>query len=231
MISFLVLPSSSGARELKSADGSQGMEAEFIRYDASDDSVTLQLPNGRTLVAAASAFSEEDRRYFIQTEKAAAIEKALKMDILTDTKRETKNARNLEYKYRNPKIDFLLSNSSEFELKNLQFQYWIVVERHNKGNEKIETITNRETIKTLESKEEITVAGPRVQLVQKAVSVACTTCPKIRATAAAKASEVGRDRIVGTRVEVRDAQGKLIYTFSNSSFSDSMLSDASAKGT
>jgi hypothetical protein len=113
----------------------------------------------------------------------------------------------------------LVENSSEHALENLTVKYWIVVERDNQGKTTNETSTGNAQIKTLPSKGEETITGPVVKLITGAVLQHDTKDEKLFK----KALAVGRDRVLGNRVEVYAADGKLLYGDSSSVKVDKVL--------
>lgn len=217
------------AREFTSADGDQSIVAEFISYDTDNDTVALRLPNGRRIVSSAEAFSEGDRRYFIARDRREALKKAVNVDINRKTGRNTNTTSgSIEYEYKNYNYAFTIKNSSHLELKDLNFKYWIVIDRDNKGASKIEMIEGRKAVASLSSNDKIEIEGPSVKLIQKAISLSCSTCPKVRSQMTSRASEIGRDRLVGTMVEVSESNGKLLYRHSNSKWLQAKITGKSS---
>jgi len=212
------------AQEFTSADGSKQIIADFIDYDAKQQVVTLRLENGRKITSPAAAFSEGDRRYFVGRDKREALKTAIAVEVEKTTERDTENTvGGIEYTSKNYSYGFTIKNSSHLKLKDLNLKYWIVIDRDNKGDRKREIIEKEKSIASLGVNEAYTVEGPALSLRQKATSVSCSSCPKVRASVAARASEIGRDRIVGTAVEVTNNKGKVLYLHSDSKYVLSMV--------
>lgn len=207
------------AREFKAAEGDQSLEAEFVRYNVRNGNVTLRSGVGRNLVVPASKFRKEDVDYFIQQQKAADQKDAITVVIKEDNDRENEKRGQILYKIKNSKLVVNLRNSSGFPFEDLKLDYWVVIERDNKGEEKVEIVSDSKEISTLAASDAMEIEGPTVLLTQGAVSVCTTGCPKV----AQRAALIGRDRILGTKIEIHNAAGDLIYSNSSSMRINSML--------
>lgn len=104
-----------------------------------------------------------------------------------------------------------MENGSDSNFENLSVEYWLIVDFDKKGKGEVKTYNKSTTINSLAARGEFTVQSPTITLTLGADS-GCATCPKV----IARASEYGRDRIIGTKVVVRDSTGKEIFNESSS---------------
>lgn len=219
-IGLVGLSITSHAREFKSADGSKIIEADFVRFDTRSSNVTLKLEAGRTMVVPASTFSADDVNFFLEQQKAKSQKDSIKVNTDEKSDREENKRGNIVYKLKNTKVSFSVSNSSEFDFNDLTVNYWVLVARENKGTASTEVLQGTQSISSLAAKSSSSIEGPTVKLVQSAVSVCQTGCPKV----AARAAAVERERILGTKIQILDASGKEILSDSSSNRVDAELS-------
>jgi hypothetical protein len=219
-----VFPASLSARLLTSEDGSKTMDAEFVRYIVSSDMVTLRL-DGRNMVLPAARFSDEDRKFFEESQRENDKKKAIKVKIdpNNDWSKETKGS--VVISYRTASYTFEVSNTSESYLDGLKLRYWLVVQQGEKGQEKIDIKSQTHELMPLAGGASEKVKGPELKLALGAKSDSCATCPKVRQGAAEKAGKVDRERVLGTKVEVVDSKGEVIYSDVSSNRVQSLLAD------
>lgn len=206
------------ARDFQSADGSKTLAAEFIRYDKQRDRVTLRLSNGHNMVTEAKHFSEADREFFKQQARQAALPDALEVDVDDNSDRYTQNTGQMAIRKLKAQYEFSLKNISDYALENLDLRYWVVVGRDRKDTPEIHK--GDANISQLDAGGETEIKGPKLDLTLGAASTC--SCPKVEAAA----RMIGRDRILGERVEVRTADGKLIYADSSSVRVDKALEES-----
>ncbi len=208
---LLGLSLAANAREFKSADGSKTIDAEFVRYDTRSGNVTLKVSAGRNLVAPANSFSKEDVDYFIGQQKAKEEKDAFSYATNEKSTREENRRGETVYKLKNTKVDFSVRNGSSFDYSNLKVNYWVVVERENRDGQKhSEVIRGTQDLASLSANGSTSIDGPAVKLVQGASS--SSSCPRVVAAAAA----VDRERILGTKIQLLDADGKELYSDTSS---------------
>ena len=215
-------------RQLKSADGSQVMEAEFVRYMVSRNMVTLKV-NGRDIVVPASKFSEEDRKFFVDAQQEIDKKEAIKVNIKANNDYSKEAQGQLMVSYRTSKYTFEVTNTSESYLDGLVLRYWVVVEQGKKGEEVIDIKTDSKGLMPLAAGASEIVEGPELKLASGARTMGCPTCPKVRRSLAYQASLIVRDRVIGTKVEVVDAKGQVIYSDISSNRTKSLLDDKEGK--
>lgn len=223
---LFAFPACLSARVLTSADGSKTFDAKFIRYIASSDMVTLQV-NGRNMVVSATKFSEEDRQFFAESQKEADKREAIQVKIEPNTDYSKEPRGSIQVSYRTSKYAFEVSNTSESHLDGLKLCYWVVVEQGEKGKEKIEIKSETHQLSSLSPGATETVKGPELKLTSgaKVGSGGCATCPKVRDAAAEKAGKIGRERVLGTKVEIVDSKGEVVYSDISSNRVASLLAD------
>ena len=219
-----VYPASLPGREFKSADGGKALDAQFVRYVASQDMVTLQA-NGRNVVVPAAKFSEEDRNFFVEAQKEIDKKEAIKVKIDTDNDWSKESKGSVVVSYRTARYSFEVTNTSESYLDGLKLRYWLVAQQGEKGQEKIEIKSETHQMMPLSAGASEMVKGPELKLALGAKSNSCATCPKVRKGAAEKAGAVERDRVIGTKVELVDANGVVIYSEVSSNRVKSLLAD------
>ena len=207
------------AREFTSADGKQSMKAEFIRYHKSLDQVTLRLSNGHNMVTEAKHFSEADREFFKERARQAALRDAVKVGVDENSNRHTHNTGQMAIRKLKAQYEFTLKNVSDYALEDLNLHYWVVVQRDQQ--DKPEIHKGDASISKLDAGGETEIKGPKLDLTLGAASTC--NCPRVEASA----RMIGRDRILGERVEVRTADGKLIYSDSSSMRVDKALESSS----
>jgi len=224
---MFVIPTSLSGRELKSEDGSKTLEAEFVRYVASSDMVTLSKGVGRNIVMPAASFSQEDRNLFVEEQREIDKKHAIKIKIAPNNDRSKESHGEMVVSYRTSQYTFEVANSSESYFDGLELRYWIVLELHNQktGEGEISIKTESKQLLPLGGGSSEIVEAPSVKLTLGAKSVSTCKCPSARASVAAEAGSIERDRILGTKVEVVDAKGEVIYTEVSSNRVKSILSD------
>lgn len=211
-------------RQFKAADGGKVMEAEFIRYIASRDMVTLKA-KGRDMVLPADKFSEEDRRFFIETQQEIDKKQALRVKTSPNSSFSKETVGQTVFSYRTTRYSFEVTNTSESYLDGLELRYWIVFELHDRktGASQIKIDSDRKKLNTLPGAGSEIVEAPAVKLTLGAKSIASCKCAGARAAAAAKAGAIERDRVMGTKVELLDATGNVLYSEVSSNRVESLL--------
>ncbi len=217
-------PASLSARMLTSEDGSKTLDAEFVRYIVSSNMVTLRV-NGRNMVLPAAKFSDQDRKFFEESQREIDKKKAIKVKIdpNNDWSKETKGQ--IVISYRTARYSFEVTNTSESYLDELKLRYWLVIEQGEKGQEKIEIKSETHQLMPLAGGGSEIIKGPELKLALGAKSNSCSTCPKVRGGAAEQAGKVDRERVLGTKVEVVDSKGEVIYNDVSSNRVMSLLAD------
>lgn len=200
-------------RTLTSADGEKTIEAEILRYSRDTGMVTLRLSNGKRMVTPSSHFSEADQEFFKQMAKSKAIADAVEVDFRTRPKQKlleknTKDKIDIEKRFYENAI--VVENTSEYALKNVTVRYWLLLERFNdKGKEYLEVLDGSVLIPDLQPEKEKEVSGPSITLVQGAVPNCKPDCGQCNKALNA-ASLVQRERVHGHKVEILNADGKVI---------------------
>ena len=214
------------AREFTSADGSKKIEAEVIHYSTHSKMVTLRMGDGRRLTTPASNFSEEDRDFLKEMVMAEATKDAIEVDLRTrpkDKSLENDGHRRISIEKRFFENAIVVQNKSEFTIKGLSLRYWVVLRKYTDAGEEFMDIKDgTEKVGDLEpeDKKEIEIIG--VTLIQGAVSNCkpdCRDCNR----AAQNAASVNRERVFGHKVEVLDADGKVVATDCSSSRVEDLL--------
>lgn len=220
------LPLSLSGRQLKSADGSKVMDAEFIRYIGNRDKVALKV-NGRELVLSADKFSEEDRKFFVETQ--LEIDKKQAIQVKTSPKGIFSKEKFgfMLLSHRTTHYKFEVTNTSDSYFDGLELRYWIVVELHNQktGEGQIKIESDRKQLMPLPGGASEIVESPIIKLTLGAKSASATRCPSARRDEAAKAAAVERDRVIGTKVEVLDDSGQVLFSEVSSNRVESLLAD------
>jgi hypothetical protein len=216
------------ARQLKAADGGKVIEAEFVRYVASRDMVTLKA-NGRDMVVSAAKFSEEDRNYFIEAQQEIDKKQALRVKTVPNNNDTKETHGQTVFSYRAASHKFEVTNTSESYIEGLELRYWTVLELHNRKTREsqIKINSDRKKLGTLPGGSSETVESPSVKLTLGAKSIDNCKCPGARAAAAAKAGAIQRDRVLGTKVELVDASGNVLYSEASSNRVESLLAKKS----
>jgi hypothetical protein len=212
------------ARQLKAADGGKVMEAEFIRYAASRDMVTLKA-NGRDIVVPAGKFSEEDRKFFIEAQQEIDKKQALRVKTSSNNDDSKETYGQTIFSYRAASHKFEVTNTSESDLDGLELRYWIVLEMHDRktGESQIKINSDRKKLSPLPGGGSEIVEAPSVKLTLGAKSIDKCKCAGAREAAAAKAAAIERDRVMGTKVELVDASGNVLYSEVSSNRVESLL--------
>lgn len=212
---MLVIPASLPGRELKSEDGSKTMNAEFVRYVPSRDMVTLSQGVGTNpIVVPASRFSQEDRDYFVEAQKEIDKKQAFKINIDPNNERSKETQGAIVVSYRTSQYAFEVTNTSESYFDGLELRYWIVYEEHdpNSGDPTISMKSESRKLMPLAGGAAEIIEAPAIKLTLGAKTAGTCNCPTARARQAAKAGAVERDRILGTKVELVDSNGEVIYS-------------------
>lgn len=214
------------AREFLSADGKSTLDAEFIRFDIGNNKVTLQTSDGRRIVTTSDKFSEKDQKFFKESQKALDLK-----DSITVATKEKSGGRDsqlrgqFKYLHKSSAFEFTVSNSAESNFAGLEMRYWVVVERENPKGPGVETLTGKSKIESLKGSGEVVLKGPELKLTTGCISACKKGCPKIKAHAA----KVGRDRVIGYKVEVVDSSGTVLFTETSSLRTESILKKDSEK--
>lgn len=210
---MFVFPASLPGRVLKSADGGKALDAQFVRYVASRDMVTLRQTNGQNMVAPAAKFSEEDRNFFVEAQKEIDKKEAIKVKVDPSNDFSKEALGYMVYSYRTSKYAFKVTNSSESYFDGLELRYWIVLQKYgNKGDEQIKIQSDRKQLMPLYGGGSEIVESPSMKLTLGAKTAVQCACPTAAKDLADKAGSVERDRVLGTKVEVVDATGQVIYS-------------------
>jgi hypothetical protein len=221
-----VFPASLSAREFTSEDGGKTLNADFVRYKVSTGMVTLK-SGGRNMVLPAAKFSENDRKFFEESQREIDKKEGIKVKIEPNTEYSKEPRGSIQVSYRTSNYAFEVSNTSESFLDGLKMRYWLVVEQGEKGKEKIEIKSETHQLTSLSPGATETVKGPELKLTAgaKVGSGGCATCPKVRDAAAEKAGKIARERVLGTKVEVVDSKGEVVYSDISSNRVTSLLAD------
>ncbi len=213
------------AKTFSSADGSKKVSAEFVSYNAKKKSVTLKLQSGRNMTTAASNFSEEDQAYFVEAQKTVDLGRSIKVTVKKgDESRADRVAGIYTFKTESIPMSFEIKNSSDSKFEDLKLSYTVLVNRDREGGDEIDIIKGSERIQSIAGRDSTTVSGPEL-----ALDLGCSTdesCPKCQAHAAS----FGRDSLIGTRVEVTDSSGRVLYSKSSSSRVDKMIREKIVDG-
>jgi hypothetical protein len=219
-------PASLSARVFTSDDGGKTLNANFVRYKVSTGMVTLK-SGGRNMVLPAAKFSENDRKFFEESQREIDKKEGIKVKIEPNTEYSKEPRGSIQVSYRTSNYAFEVSNTSESFLDGLKMRYWLVVEQGEKGKEKIEIKSETHQLTSLSPGATETVKGPELKLTAgaKVGSGGCATCPKVRDAAAEKAGKIARERVLGTKVEVVDSKGEVVYSDISSNRVTSLLAD------
>ncbi len=208
------------AREFKSADGAQTINAEFVRYSETRDQVTLRMPDGRNVISDAKRFSEADRQFFKEEALKEDLADAISVLVHDKIDRGTELIERLTYTYTMANYEITVKNESEHNLEDLTVKYWVLVERNQDGKTTTETFNGEGPIKKLEAESKQTIPGPVVKLVTGAIA---NVHSERDLHLLDKAATVGRDRAIGHRVEVIDANGQTLYAKSSATRVDKAI--------
>lgn len=223
---LVAFPASLSARVFTSEDGGKTMNADFIRYKASTGMVTLRV-GVRNVVLPADKFSENDRKFIEESQREIDKKEGLKVNIEPNTEYSKEPRGSIQVSYRTSNYAFEVSNTSESYLDGLTLRYWVVVEQGEKGKEKIEIKSETHQLTSLSPGATETVKGPELKLTSgaKVGSGGCATCPKVRDAAAEKAGKISRERVLGTKVEIVDSKGEVVYSDISSNRVASLLAE------
>lgn len=199
------------ARELKSADGSKIITADFVRFVPSRDMVTLKV-NGRDLVVPAAKFSEEDRKFFTEAQLEVDKKQALKVKVNPNNELSKETQSDIVTSFRTSRYTFEVTNTSESYLEGLVLRYWLAAQQGKKGEEEIEIKQDTKELMPMAGGATEVVEGPELKLALNAKFIGCPTCPKVRREMSFRAGQIARDRVIGTKVEIVDANGEVIYS-------------------
>ena len=206
----------SHAREFKSADGTKTIRADFIRYNPRTGDVTLQLFNGRHMVTKADFFSEEDREFFREQYRASELEDTLSVRGHDKLTRDTRQENRLIISLDKADYIFTVKNKSDINLENLKVKYWVVVERYNFGDEKMETFSGETVIAELKADSDAEAKGPSIVLTKGATPTGNVRDERTYARLLNEAAKYGKDDALGWRVEIYSTEGKLLLADSSS---------------
>jgi hypothetical protein len=227
MLLLVVMPASLSARVFTSEDGGKTLNADFVRYKVSTGMVTLR-DGVRNMVMPANKFSENDRKFFEESQREIDKKEGLKVNIESNTNYSKEPRGSIQVSYRTSSYVFEVSNTSESYLDGLKLRYWVVVEQGEKGNEKIEIKSETHQLTSLSPGATASVKGPELKLTSGAKvgsAAGCATCPKVRNAAAEKAGKVSRERVLGTKVEIVDSKGEVVYSDISSNRMASLLAE------
>ena len=205
-------------RNFTSSDGQKTISAEFVRYSKKDDTVTLRLTNGRNLVTSSKFFSEADREFFAEQAKKMALFESIQVEMTKNKERVTTKGRKMGYHKDDVSCVFQIENGSGFDMEDLQVKHWVVVQYDNQKEPKV--YSGSETISCLDANSQKLIPGPKISLTISAFSTC--SCPRV----VEAARKVGRDRILGERVEVRTSDGNLVFENSSSQRVDKIIQEA-----
>ena len=227
-ILLITFTTSLPARLLTSEDGSKTLDAKFVRYIVSSDMVTLQV-DGRDMVLPATKFSEDDRKFFEESQREIDKKQGIKVKIHCDSdwSKETKGS--IVISYQTIGYAFEVNNTTESRFDGLKLRYWLVVQQGEKGQEKIDAKFHTHELMPLTAGASEKVKGPEFKLSLGAKSISCATCPKVRQGAAFNAGKVDRERVLGTKVEVVDSKGEVVYSDVSSNRVRAMLKETNYK--
>jgi hypothetical protein len=225
---MVAFAASLSARELKSADGSKVINADFVRYMATRDMVTLK-NNGRTMVLPADKFSEEDRKFFVEAQQEIDKKEALKVKVNANNDLSKESSGDIVTSYRTSHYTFDVTNTSESYLEGLVLRYWLAVEQGKKGEEEITIKSDSKELMPLAAGATEVVEGPVLKLALGAKSTSCASCPKVRRSLAFNAAQIERERVLGTKVEVVDAKGEVVYSEISTNRMKSLLAKESGQ--
>lgn len=230
MLLLAAMPAPLSARVFTSEDGGKTLNADFVRYKVSTGMVTLQT-GGRNMVLPADKFSENDRKFFEESQREIDKKEGLKVKVEPNTDYSKEPRGSIQVSYRTSNYAFEVSNTSESYLEELKLRYWVVVEQGEKGKEKIEIKSETHQLTSLPPGASETVKGPELKLTSgaKVGSGGCATCPKVRDAAAEQAGKIGRERVLGTKVEIVDSKGEVVYSDISSNRVTSLLEENKSK--
>lgn len=221
-ILFFALAASLSARELKSADGSKIITANFVRYMPSRDMVTLKI-NGRDVVVPADKFSEEDRKFFTEAQLELDKKQALKVKVNPNNELSKETRSDIVTSFRTSRYTFEVTNTSESYLEGLKLRYWLAAQQGKKGEEEIEIMHDTKELMPMAGGAKEVVEGPELKLALGAKFIGCPTCPTVRREMSFRAGQIARDRVLGTKVEIIDADGEVVFSETSTNRMKSLL--------
>lgn len=212
------MPAALLGRQFTAADSNRKIEAEFVKYDKATDHVTLQTANGSNITSTSDKFCKEDRQYFVKAHLEANQRASIKLDVKSKNENDKLVGKSVTYSNKTTQYSFEISNSSGSAFKNLELIYWVVIERNQSSKRKTDVVKGTLALASLDAQDNTVIQGPVVKLKEGA---ACrTSCPISEARAAA----VGKDRIVGSKVVIRDDAGHTLVTEITSKYIESLIS-------
>ena len=156
------------ARKFQSADGSKEVEADFVRYNPRTGDVTLRMVNGRNMITKSTFFSEEDREFFREQYRKGELKGAISARAHDKLDHYQGQKDHLWIDKTKSDWTFTIKNESKVDLKHLDVHYWIVIERHNFGDEVNETSSGEASIVELKAEAEEKIKGPVLDLTRGA---------------------------------------------------------------
>jgi len=212
------------ARSFTSADGKRTMKADLISYSASTDTVVLQISgqSSRT-TAKASAFSKEDQEFFNEFLKESEKFQALEVSSKEESEKFESTKGLYIYKKRKEHFNVSIGNRSDFDLEELTAKYDIYVSKVDKEGKKfIEVVSGEELFESINGNNDIQFQTKPVE-----INIDCSTtssCPKCEK----HASSVERERVIGMRVRVSNAEDEVLTEYHSSNSTRSVAEKADA---
>ena len=210
MMTALALPIA--ARTLTSADGQRSIEAEVIDYRPSTDSVVFCF-KGKSIrqTAKASAFSEEDRAYFLEFLKEKTMRDALRVSVSEEEDRLKEGGGIYTYARQESFFRVSLRNTGEFDFEALTARYDVFVQRFDgQGKKSIEVVSGEAAVEPIPSNLDAVFETRPVKITLDCkTSSSCPTCVKT-------ASAVKRERVLGLRVRVYNSEDEQMTEFHSS---------------
>jgi len=206
----------SHAREFKSADGTKTVKADFVRYNPRTGDVTLRMYDGRNMVTKADFFCDEDREFFREQFRESELDGALSARGHDKITRDSRRENGLIIALEKSDYIFTVDNESNVDLEDLEIHYWVVVERHNFGDEKLETFSGEARIAELKAEGKKEVNGPHIVLENGAAPIGNVRDERHYQRLLNEAARYGKDRVLGWRVEIFSSDSKLLLAHSSS---------------
>lgn len=200
------------ARTLTSADGNRTIEAEVIDYRPSSDTVVFRFKGkGVRQTAKASAFSEEDRAYFLEFLKEKTMGEALRVNAFEEEKRVKEGGGLYTFDRQDSFFRVSVRNAGEFDFDSLTAKYDIYVQRFDgQGDKEIEVVSGEATLEPIPRNMDALFETQSVKITLDCkTSSSCPTCVKT-------ASAVKRERVLGLRVRIENGEGEQVTEFHSS---------------
>jgi hypothetical protein len=200
------------ARTLTSADGQRTIEAELIDYRPSTDSVVFRY-KGKSArqTAKASAFSAEDQEYFAEFLKEKTKRDALNVVAEEETERSEDEGGIYTYDRLSSFFRVSVRNRGEFGFEDLSAKYDIFVMRYDaEGKSKTEVVSGEASLGEILPRLDETFETESVRITLDCeTSSSCPTCER-------HAASVKRERVIGLRVRIFNAEGEQLTEFHSS---------------